>query len=126
MYHLGGWFDIFLAGTLKHFSGLKKRARTPEARQSQKLILGPWVHGPGNINKQVAGEFDFGAAAAVDFNELRLPWFDHWLKGVDTGIMEDAPVRIFVMGRNIWRDEQDPGRTQGFGLLSHSVRRAAA
>ena len=66
MYHLGGWFDIFLAGTLKHFSGLKKRARTPEARQSQKLILGPWVHGPTNVNKQVAGEFDFGAAAAVD------------------------------------------------------------
>ena len=107
MYHLGGWFDIFLAGTLKNFSGLKKRARTPEARQSQKLILGPWVHGPGNINKQVAGEFDFGAAAAVDFNELRLPWFDYWLKGVETGVMEDAPVRIFVMGRNIWRDEQD-------------------
>ena len=107
IYHLGGWFDIFLAGTLKNFCGLKKRARTPEARQSQKLILGPWVHGPGNINKQVAGEFDFGATAAVDFNELRLPWFDYWLKGIDSGIMEDAPVRIFVMGRNIWRDEQD-------------------
>jgi len=107
IYHLGGWFDIFQAGTLKHYTGLKKRGRTAEARKSQKLILGPWVHGPSNIDKQVAGEFDFGDDAAVNFNELRLPWFDYWLKGVDTGIMEDAPVRIFVMGRNVWRDEQD-------------------
>ncbi len=106
-YHLGGWFDIFLAGTLKNFVGMKRRARTEKARQSQKLIIGPWVHGPGNINNRRAGEFDFGETAAVDSNELRLPWLDYWLKGVDNGIMDDAPVRLFVMGRNEWRDETD-------------------
>lgn len=105
--HLGGWYDIFLAGTLKNYLGLKQRARTEKARQSQKLIIGPWVHGPANINNQVAGEFDFGPEAARDFNELRLPWFDHWLKGLDNGITEGPPVRIFVMGRNAWRDEMD-------------------
>ena len=107
MYHLGGWFDIFLAGTFKHYMGIKQRGRTEKARQSQKLIVGPWVHGPGNINAQFAGEFDFGVDAAEDFNELRLPWFDYWLKGIDTGIMDVPPVRIFVMGRNEWRDEAD-------------------
>ena len=107
IYHQGGWFDIFLAGTLKHYAGIKQRARTEKARRSQKLIIGPWVHGPGNINNQFAGEFDFGADAAKDFNEMRLPWFDHWLKGIDTGIMDEPPVRIFVMGRNQWRDESD-------------------
>ena len=107
MYHLGGWFDIFLAGTFKHYMGIKGRGRTEKARQSQKLIIGPWVHGPGAINTQFAGEFDFGGDAAKDFNELRLPWFDYWLKGIDTGIMETPPVRIFVMGRNEWRDESD-------------------
>ncbi|RKU34122.1 hypothetical protein C6496_20775 [Candidatus Poribacteria bacterium] len=107
MYHLGGWFDIFLAGTFKHYMGIKQRGRTEKARQSQKLIVGPWVHGPGNINTQFAGEFDFGVDAARDFNELRLPWFDYWLKGIDTGIMDVPPARIFVMGRNEWRDEAD-------------------
>ena len=107
MYHLGGWFDIFLAGTLKHYMGIKRRGRTEKARQSQKLIIGPWVHGPGSINTQFAGEFDFGVDAAENFNEMRLPWFDYWLKGIDTGIMDTPPVRIFVMGRNEWRDESD-------------------
>jgi len=106
-YHLGGWFDIFLAGTLKNYMGMKRRARTEKARQSQKLIIGPWIHGNPNINKQFAGEFDFGADAAVDVNQLRLPWFDHWLKGSDSGVMDEAPVQIFVMGRNQWRSEPD-------------------
>ena len=107
IYHQGGWFDIFLTGTFKNYMGTKRRGRTEKARQSQKLIVGPWVHGPGNINSQFAGEFDFGADAAKDFNEMRLPWFDYWLKGIDTGIMDAPPVRIFVMGRNEWRDESD-------------------
>ncbi|NKB69989.1 MAG: CocE/NonD family hydrolase [Candidatus Latescibacteria bacterium] len=106
-YHQGGWFDIFLGGTLKNYMGLKRRARTDQARRSQKLIIGPWVHGSGNINKQTAGEFDFGPTAAKDFNAMRLPWFDYWLKGIDSGVMDQAPVRIFVMGRNQWRDEAD-------------------
>ena len=107
IYHLGGWFDIFLGGTLKNYMGLKQRARTARARKSQKLIIGPWVHGPSNIASQSAGEFDFGPDAGQDFNRLRQPWFDHWLKGLDTGVMEEPPVRIFVMGRNQWRDEVD-------------------
>lgn len=106
-YHLGGWYDIFLAGTLKNYLGLKRRARTAKARQSQRLIIGPWVHGSGNIGVQKAGEWDFGPTAAQDINQMRLPWFDHWLKGKDNGVMAEAPVRIFVMGRNEWRAEAD-------------------
>ncbi len=106
-YHQGAWFDIFLAGTLKNFLGMKAKARTEEARNSQKLIIGPWIHGSPNIAEHVVGEFDFGESAARDFNEMRLPWFDYWLKGIDNGVMDEPPVRIFVMGRNEWRDEED-------------------
>lgn len=106
-YHLGGWYDIFLAGTLKNYLGLKRRARTAKARQSQRLIIGPWVHGSGNIGVSKAGEWDFGPRAAQDFNQLRLPWFDHWLKGKDNGVMAELPVRLFVMGCNEWRSEAD-------------------
>lgn len=107
VYHLGGWFDIFLAGTLKNYAGLKRNARTEKARQSQKLIVGPWIHGPDNIDEQVVGEFDFGADARRNFNEIRLPWFDHWLKDINTGVLDEAPVSLFVMGRNTWRTASD-------------------
>ena len=107
IYHLGGWFDIFLAGTLKNYTGLRRRARTEAARRAQKLIIGPWVHGPAAVNASKAGDVDFGPEAARDLNELRLPWFDHWLKEADNGILDEPPVRLFVMGRNEWRDEAD-------------------
>ena len=107
IYHLGGWFDVFLAGTLTNYTGLKRRARTEEARHAQKLIMGPWEHSVANIDDRFAGEFDFGPEAGVDIRELRLPWFDYWLKDADTGVMDDPPVRIFVMGRNEWRYEAD-------------------
>ncbi len=107
IYHQGGWYDIFLAGTLKNYMGLRRRARSEKARRAQRLVIGPWVHGSGNINKQTAGGYDFGPAAAQEFNQMRLPWFDHWLKGRDTGVVDEPPVRLFVMGRNVWRSETD-------------------
>jgi putative CocE/NonD family hydrolase len=107
VYHQGGWYDIFLAGTLKNYMGLRRRGRSEQTRRAQRLVIGPWVHGSGNINKQTAGDFDFGPTAAQEFNEMRLPWFDHWLKGRDTGVLDEPPVRLFVMGRNQWRAETD-------------------
>jgi putative CocE/NonD family hydrolase len=43
----------------------------------------------------------------TDLHSVELRWFDHWLKGMDTGIMDEAPVKIFVMGANVWRDEAE-------------------
>ena len=36
-----------------------------------------------------------------------LRWYDHWLKGLDTGIMSDPPVRYWTMGSNEWRSGSD-------------------
>lgn len=36
-----------------------------------------------------------------------LRWFDYWLKGIDTGIMDEPPVRLFVMGTNQWKESDD-------------------
>ena len=44
--HMGGWFDIFLAGTIKNFVGTRAKARTQAARDAQRLVVGPWIHGP--------------------------------------------------------------------------------
>ncbi|MAF10994.1 hypothetical protein CMK11_11150 [Candidatus Poribacteria bacterium] len=104
IYHLGGWFDMFVKGTLRAFQGIREQGRTAACRQAQRVTIGPWVHGQSNIGRQRTSELDFGPAAAFDQREHWLRWYDYWLKGVDTGIMELPPVRVFLMGANRWLD----------------------
>ena len=54
-----------------------------------------------------AGEVDYGKDSVLDIEAIELRWFDHWLKGKDNGAERDAPLKIFVMGENRWRDEQE-------------------
>ena len=44
---------------------------------------------------------------ALGLDEIHLRWFNQWLKGEDTGMLEEPPVRIFVMGDDVWRDENE-------------------
>ena len=124
--HVGGWHDIFLLGTLRNFVGMRAQAEDATARGGQRLIVGPWHHGPFG---EISGEFFFGLGAAgpaIDTDGIQLRWFDHWLKGEDNGAERDAPVRIFVMGKNQWRDEQEwpLARTQYTDYYLHSGGKA--
>ena len=108
--NVGGWYDIFLKDTLENFKIMREQGSTPEARQS-KALIGPWTHG-GVSNPIGELNFGFGASAAlidlkIDFGSLQVRWFDHFLKGVDTGMLNEAPIKLFVMGANVWRDEQE-------------------
>jgi putative CocE/NonD family hydrolase len=97
-YSVGGWYDIFQGGTIRNYVGLK--ARVP----GQRLTIGPWYHGPFSGK---AGDVDFGPAAKGDTDAEQLRWYDSLLRGVDNGVAHEKPVKIFVMGRNAWRDEDD-------------------
>ena len=101
--HFGGWFDIYQQSIVDNFVGMAHGARTQHARKSQKMIMGPWQHGPTSVDRTNVGEFDFGPGAARDFNDLRLPWYDHWVKGIENGIMDEPPVSYLTMGVNEWR-----------------------
>ncbi len=102
--HIGGWYDIFLEGTLRNFVGMRTKGKSSRTRQKQRLVVGPWLHG---LLDRVVGEVDFGPSVlldAVDLGGLHLQWFDHCLRDQpDNG----APVRIFVMGANVWRNENE-------------------
>ena len=115
IFHLGGWFDVFLGGTLRAFTGLRRGARTEAARRGQRLLIGPWIHGPGHVGDQVVGDLDFGPDARFDLPACRLRWYDHWLKGIANGAADGPPVRVFLMGANRWLDLPDwppPGSEQ--------------
>ena len=121
--NVGGWYDIFLGGTIRNYRGMRERGGSPDARQGQKLIVGPWHHTLPLNN--VVGEVNYGLAStslAVDLDGLHLKWFDYWLKGRQNGLLEEPPVRIFVMGENAWRteDEWPLARTQYTPYYFHS------
>src|SRR5206468_4242052 len=77
------------------------------------LLLGPWVHGVASTGKAKAGEREFGAAAAIDYDEVVLRWMDRYVKGLDNGVEREKPVRYFVMGRDEWRDADSWPPTAG-------------
>jgi uncharacterized protein len=109
--HLSSWYDPYPRTATDNYIGLSKRQRSPV-----RLILGPWTHGDRSLT--YAGDVDFGAAATLDDNvapdfwELRLRWFDHWLRGIDNGVDREPTVRIFVMGGG-------SGRRNEAGRMEH-------
>ena len=83
---------------------MASQAHSEVARTGSRTLIGPWAHvGRGT---QRYGNIDFGPNARVDCVALQIRWFDYWLKGKQNGMLDTAPVRIFVMGDNQWRDEQ--------------------
>ena len=102
---IGGWYDIFVGGTFANFVGMRARGGTQLAREQQRAVVGPWFHNASTATH--AGDVDFGLDSVLDLKESELRWFDHWLKGVPNGAEQDAPLRIYVMGANQWRDEHE-------------------
>jgi hypothetical protein len=109
-YAIGGWYDIFLKGTLDNYR-LTRAAEMERGTRQSRLIVGPWSH---VTYTNLIGDVDFGMNAQMamidgktDMVGLSKRWFDTWLKGEDTGLSEEPPVKIFVMGINTWRDETD-------------------
>ena len=112
MLHIGGWFDPFLRGTLKLYNAMSVRSQFP-----QHLWVGPWAHLPWG---RCAGAVDFGTAANSPVDALQIRWFDHFLKGIDTGLIHQPPICLFEMGRDRWRkfDHFPATCQQSFGLAS--------
>lgn len=105
-YHIAGWYDNFLQATLQNYTKLSDMVES-----DQKLIIGPWGHG---LFSSVLGERSFGIHASGDWidqkedlTNLHIRWFDHWLKDKNSTVFEEAPIKLFVMGINKWRSENE-------------------
>jgi putative CocE/NonD family hydrolase len=74
IYHWAGWYDMYTRDALLWFNNLNN---------PQKLVIGPWSHtGSGTLDDTVE----------------HLRWYDYWLKGIDNGIMQEAPIYYYTMG----------------------------
>jgi uncharacterized protein len=123
--HAGGWHDLFLKGSIKNYTGLHEQAATAAARAGQRLIVGPWAHAPTSAAGKI-GDVVFGKDAVQDQTSTALKWFDYSLKGIKNEYSSGAPVRLFIMGNNVWRDEQEfpLARTRYTKYYLHSTKGA--
>jgi len=106
--HISGWYDDEQIGTPLNYRGMVSQARSEKARRGQRLLMGPWGHAVNAGSK--LGEVEFGPDAVIDLDGHQAAWLDWVLGGgIDDEAVEapSAPVRIFVMGENAWRDEQE-------------------
>ncbi|HEX6800310.1 MAG TPA: CocE/NonD family hydrolase [Ktedonobacterales bacterium] len=102
VFHIGGWYDLFLGGTIANFQAMRAAGN-----RRQWLLIGPWTH--GNVN-HVQGDVDFGFVSGgalldyqIDLMSLSLQFFDHALKGAANLFNAMPPVKYFLMGANVWK-----------------------
>ena len=104
-YNVGGWYDLFLAGTLENYRRMRAEAATEQARSQTRLLIGPWAHGSTYGVYPDHGFAEFGDEARIDLAQVQAAFFREQLHG--PAEETETPVRIFVMGENRWRDERD-------------------
>ena len=109
MLHVTSWYDVFAEGGPNAYQSVKSRSCHPQAREGQRLIIGPWGHLlPYSIpSSKGAGDIDFGAEALIDLNQTLLRWFEYWLKDIENGVMDEPPVTVFTLGENRWQTLPD-------------------
>lgn len=116
VFSVGGWYDNYVESDLEAFSALHKGGNLSDGQH--RILVGPWPH---NMSIKFPN-VDFGPDSSAPVRAYQLEWFDHWLKGTPEqesarpfegfwhnvrSEVTEAPVHIFVMGVNRWRDEQD-------------------
>ena len=111
VFAVGGWFDNFVESDLEAYHLLQQSSAV------HRILIGPWPH---NKTIKLQG-VDFGPDADIPLRGIQLEWFDQFLKGRDTPLLSEAPVRVFLMGANRWLDEHEwppPARLERFYLQS--------
>ena len=87
----GGWYDSYARNTPECYMRLSALKRSP-----QYLLMGPWTHGQYEVT--YSGDLDFGTEAHVNYLDVKLQWFDHWLKGLRSEVADWSRVGYFTMG----------------------------
>jgi putative CocE/NonD family hydrolase len=115
MLHIGGWFDPHLRGNFKLYQNMKNKSQFP-----QHLIVGPWGHLPWG---RKTGEINYGQSASSFIDEYQIAWFDYFLKGKQSQLLEKLPIQLFEMGSNQWRNLEalNSNQQQTFYLKSNGL-----
>jgi hypothetical protein len=120
--HFGGWYDVFLAGTVADWQGIRAASPGASGDNEHWLVLGPWDHEYTTENTHRIGQLELeGDEAFNRWDELQA-FFDHWLMGVDNGYEDTPAVMYFTIGANEWlsADQWPPDGTVYQDYYLHS------
>ncbi|MEQ8603240.1 MAG: CocE/NonD family hydrolase [Marivibrio sp.] len=87
IYAISGWADGYCRAVFRLMENLQG---------PKKGLIGPWAHKYPHLGQP---------GPAIGFLQEALRWWDHWLKGQDTGIMEEPMLRLYM---------QDPAPPKGW------------
>jgi putative CocE/NonD family hydrolase len=124
MLQVGGWYDIFNGGTLNNYMGVKAHGATEAARTQQHLLIE--IGGHAGFGRRI-GDVDFGPHATENgYTDVILDWYDFLFKNIRNEFTTDKPVKVFVMGVNEYRQEDDwpPPQAQRTKYFLHSGGKA--
>src|SRR5262252_956625 len=122
--NVGAWYDIFSDGTLHNYMGVKAHGASEPARTQQHLLM--QIGGHAGFGRRI-GEVDFGPHALENpYVDVMLDWYDYLFKGAHNQFATDKPVKLFVMGVNEYRQEEDwpPPEAQYVKYFLHSGGKA--
>jgi len=97
-----GWWDHCMTGPVDLFKEIQLKGSEYQKKNTH-LLIGPWEHSMDPVNTE---EYDFGPEENGNHTERDLQFFDRHLKN-DKSNPDLPPVRIFTIGRNQWRDEEE-------------------
>jgi uncharacterized protein len=121
--HVPAWYDLFLGGSLRNYEGIKEHGAAEAARKGQQMLV---IVGGHAGNGPKIGDVDFGPDSNFDEDETTLRWYDYLFKDAKNQFASDKRVKIFVMGANHWREEEDwpLARAQSMKYFLHSNGKA--
>jgi uncharacterized protein len=121
------WYDVSTAPNLELFNHVRRTA-SPEIADRQYAVIAPVLHCAYTraTENTVVGERSMGDAR-LDYDALTYGWFDHFLKGERSALLDTLPrVRYFTMGLNRWQssDSWPPAGAETLTLFLSSGGRA--
>ena len=124
MLQVGAWYDIFNAGTLRNYMGARAHGANEAARSQQHLLIA--IGGHAGFGRRI-GDIDFGPHAMENtYTDVILDWYDFLCKGARNEFATDKRVKLFVMGANEYRQQDDwpPPQAQSTKYFLHSNGKA--
>lgn len=102
------WYDIASSPNIAMVNHIRENSNEKEVADNQYLVISPSGHCGfwRDSEETIIGERNMGNAR-MDYEGIISRWFDYWLKGEDSGILEDMPhVQYYTMGSNVWQSSE--------------------
>lgn len=123
VFNVDGWYDLFLAGALQNFKGVRADGGTAAARNNDYLLLVPGGHSSAGTR---VGAYNFPKNVSVNMFQVMLDWYKHLFLGQKNGVSQWKHVRYYEMGTDVWKqsDTWPPPQAKMVDYFLHSAGKA--